>query len=182
MQELAGGAVGGHPARVALVRGLHPIEIAQRAPGLGRSLVGPELLVGERGAAVIAAAREQPGGPLERAPLDLRQRRVRAATEQRLGRRQGDGAQLVGLRAARVLGRGERRQRLAQEARRRVELAERRRRDPLVAAERPNSAVSVSQERSRTSRPTRATRSRPPKMVSDGSSAGRESREVTARS
>ncbi len=45
-----------------------------------------------------------------------------------------------------------------------------------------NSAVSVSHERSRTRRPTRATRSRPPEMVSDGSSAGRESREPTPRS
>jgi hypothetical protein len=55
MQELSVGAVGGSAARLPLVRGLHAVEIAQRAPGGGGVLVGAELLVSERGPPVIAA-------------------------------------------------------------------------------------------------------------------------------
>ncbi len=92
----------------------------------------------------------------------VRQRGTRAAAEQRLRRRQAERRSSSACGAARVLGRGQRRQRLVDDARRRVEIAERRRRHPRFARRsEANSAVSVSHDRSRASRPTSATRSRP---------------------
>jgi hypothetical protein len=98
--EIPGPPSGRVPVFFARVRGLHALEIAQRAPALGRARVGAQLLIGERRPPVIAAEAEEGRRTLEHPSFDLGQGGMGGAGEQGLGDGEAYGAQLVGLRAA----------------------------------------------------------------------------------
>ena len=173
-EELARGAAW-PPARFALVGGLHAIDIAHGAPGVGRALVGPQLFVGQRRPAMIAAAleaaRRPARAPAARSPpaADGRQRPSSASAAARRTARSSSS-----LGATRIpWAAGKRRQGLADQPRRASSSPSAARAIPSPAAERHE------QRRQRVPRsfaqpdvpPARPDRAHP-RCVSDGSSAG----------
>ena len=76
----------------------HTVEIAEGAPGIGRSRVVAQLLEGEGGTPVISRFAQQRGGALEGAAFDLSHGRAIRSGQQRARGGQSQGAQLVGQR------------------------------------------------------------------------------------
>ncbi len=126
------------PARLrarllARQRRFHVLEVADGAPGVARACVLSQLLVGQGGAPVIAAGRQQRRRAFQRPALELGQRRPAAAREQRLRRRQPQRPHLVCLSRARVLGRHDVGERVGQQAGRRVDVGQRYERQAALA-------------------------------------------------
>ena len=82
---------------VAGQRRLHPVDVAQRAPRVGGARLVAEVLVHQRGAAVVARLPQQRAGAPERSAFELGERGAAAAGCQRLRGRHAERRQLVGL-------------------------------------------------------------------------------------
>ena len=170
---------------VARERRFHPVEIAERAPRVRRARLLAQVFVGQRGPPVIPRAPQQPGGPAQGPPFELGERRAAAAG------RTAPPPRRCGPRPARPLpprrpgwygvGRlfglapGPRPASVSASTREAVSrsVSDTYATSCSLAPTAPNSDVSASQFCSRQRRPTRPTKSRPPRIVSSGSSVCR---------
>ena len=130
-------AARGRACLLAPERSFHAVEVADRAPGVAGARVLSQLLVGQGGATMVAARRQQRGRPFQRPALELGQRRAAAPRQQRLGSREPQRPHLVGLPRARVLRGRDVGEGIGQHARRGVDIGQRHERQPaLVTADR----------------------------------------------